>query len=109
VDYDSAVEVLRSWCGRVVTVVQWTPTFDPLNRPYRGRLREAREQTMEDATVFTVPTVPADDRLTNSDGITFAVYRTGLNEASWAGGPEPGAGIALRQGALWITLFVDPA
>jgi hypothetical protein len=94
-DYEEAIEVLRRWHGRQVTVVAFVEPGVSL-RPFAGELatRDAGGRTVQAA-------VDTGDR-----EVRIAFPAATFHEASWVPGQEE-VGISVVQGATRVDVFVE--
>ena len=92
-DYEEAMEVLRSWSGKWVTVVAFVEPGVSL-RPLAGFL------TTEDAEHHTL-------RASIQPGNGRVAFPIGtFHEAGWVAGQE-GRGLSVVQGAIRVDVFLE--
>ena len=95
-DYEDAMDVLRSWAGREVTVVAFVEPGFSL-RPFSGEL------AVEDAAHGIVRGVIANG---GGDPVRIAFPSGTFHEASWVPGREE-RGLSVVQGATRVDVFLE--
>lgn len=95
-DYEDAIDVLRSWTGREVLVVAYVEPGVSL-RPMTGVL-----STEDMGRGVVRAAIAADGR----DPVRIALPRATFHEASWVPGREQ-SGLSVVQGATRVDVFCE--